>query len=295
MDAYRKPMKERPPDLRDGAPMFLMPAGKAELHDERCVTYAWLAQRKLFGAVYQCLFPEYFNALPGDAGVMIGSFITSRDIVPGLLFPGDIDVLAIPCENDELLLSSTLAIEIKIIRATFAKQGKSPNQFGFSQAAGLLAAGFPHVAVGHLIVSDASPEHAWQETTMTTVVDADKGTCGPLRVVRCDMLPVSLLRRAHGRLQCNRPDPHIGHFSAYPDESDLWLPEGVRAKRNPLMSRDVMDGIYAYYQANHQDFLWTRAYPPVAPSRVSIGMSKEHALQMLDKMGRDFSLGKRRR
>lgn len=290
---YRKPMRNRPLDLPDGAPMFFMPASKAEVHDERCVTYAWLSQRKLFGEVYRRLLPESFEAMTHEGGVMIGSFIRSADIVAGLAFPGDIDVLVIPYEKDELVLSDVLAIEIKIIRAAFAKQGKSPNEFGFSQAKGLLAAGFPYVAVGHLIVSDASPANAWQEVGMTTIINADEGTCTPLQTVWHDMLPVNLLRRSHGRLRNNCPDPRIGHFSAYPGDVDLWFPEGVRATLNPLASRGVMDGVYAYYQSNYRNFLWTRCYPPIASSGASGVVPDEHSRQMLDKMCRDFSLRKK--
>ena len=34
-----------------------------------------------------------------------------------------------------------------------------------------------HVAVGHLIVSDCSPQDAWRETGMARVIDAASGVC----------------------------------------------------------------------------------------------------------------------
>ena len=76
---------------------------------------------------------------------------------PAVRFPGDIDILIVPYENDFLQLDRVLAIEVKVVRASFEKQGRSPNDFGISQTKALLRAGFPYCAVAHLIVSDESP------------------------------------------------------------------------------------------------------------------------------------------
>lgn len=268
--------------------MFLAPAGAAMRHDERCVTYAWLARRDLFGAVYGLLLPDYFYGMPQDSGVVIGTFLPGTEVVPGLTFPGDIDVLVIPYEGDELVLSHTLAIEIKVIRASYSRQGKSPNQFGFSQAGALLAAGFPYVAVGHLIVSDRSPEHAWREVAMTTVVDARSGACEPLQPAMHDMLPSDLLQRSHGRLRHNCPNPLIGHFSAYPGGPGLWFPDGEPATFNPRTRGEVLDGIHACYQKNHRHFLRTRRYPPPDSIPASKAERRQRFKLLAEKMRRDF-------
>ncbi len=289
MTLCRRPLSPLPADIPSGEPFFLAPASSVRKNDERCVTYSWLSQRVLFGLVYELLLPDYFNIMSLDSGVVIGSFIPSTEIVPGLSSPGDIDVLVIPYEGEELELSHTLVIEIKVIRASFARQGKSPNQFGFSQAGALLKAGFPHVAVGHLIVSDdRSPEHAWRKQLMAKIVDTD-GACGPFQTVMCDMLPSDLLRRSHGRLRHNCPDPRLGHFSAFPWRSGTWFPEGERAALNPHMRSDVLEGVYAYYQKHGRHFLRTRRYPPADPVALS---DFERALLfewMAEKMRRDFS------
>ncbi|QVQ26046.1 hypothetical protein [Achromobacter deleyi] len=260
-------------------------------HDERCVTYIWLSRRPLFGSAYRSLLPDYFDSMPPESGVMIGSFLPSADIVPGLTFPGDIDVLIIPYEGDELVLSSALAVEIKIIRASFAKPGKSPNEFGFSQAKALLGAGFPYVAVGHLIVSDGSPRHAWREVIVTKLLDADEGTCGPIEAVLHDMLPWDLLSRSYGRLERNCSDPLLGLFSAYAEGHGVWFPSARNASLNPCMSKSVMDGIYAYYQKNYRQFFLTRRFPPSAPG-VAFGEGEpaymRHLENVVEKMRRDF-------
>lgn len=291
MGPYRKPLLHSPPDLREDVPVFLMPKASAMKHDERCVTYIWLSRRPLFGSAYRSLLSDYFDSMPPESGVVIGSFLRSADIVPGLAFPGDIDVLIIPYEGDELVLSSALAVEIKIVRASFAKPGKSPNEFGFSQAKALLGAGFPYVAVGHLIISDESPRHAWREVMVTKLLDADEGTCGPLEAVLHDMLPWDLLSRSYGRLERNCSDPLLGLFSAYPEGHGVWFPSARSASLNPCMSKSVMDGIYAYYRRNYRQFFLTRRFPPSTPG-VAFGEGEpaymRHLENVLAKMRRDF-------
>lgn len=288
MSVYKKPLRCRPADLPGGAPMFLVPTNAVAKHDERCVTYTWLGNRHLFGEVYRRLLPAYSWNMPMDSGVMIGTFIQSERVLPSLHFPGDIDVLVIPYEGDQLMLSHTLAIEIKVIRASFMRQQKSPNQFGFSQAKGLLAAGFPHVAVGHLIVSDQSPKEAWREMGMTKILDADNGRCAPLEKVRHDMLPADLMRRAHGRLLRNCPDPRLGHFSAYPVAHGTWSPETKEAPHNPLGNFELLDSIFEYYEQNHQDFLWTRSHPSASPCSRKDWASEKYLKQLVGKMQQDF-------
>ena len=290
MNTYRKPLLHKPPYLSEGGALFLMPEAETLKRDERCVTYRWLSRRAVFGQAYRSLLPDYFNSMPIGSGVLIGSFIPSDSIVPGLTFPGDIDVLVIPYEGNELVLSYALAIEIKIVRASYARQGKSPNEFGFSQAQAMLAAGFPYVAVGHLIVSDESPQHAWREAAMTKLVD-DDGTCGPIETVLHDMLPWDLLSRAHGRLARNCPDPVLGYFSSYPEGRSVWYPDAKEAIFNPFTSKSAMDGVYAYYEKNHGMFLLTpRHSHPTPPTILSIG-TPEHMTflaHMVEKLRRDF-------
>ena len=284
----RKPLLHSPIDLPDGRAVFLAPAKEIRKLDERCITYTWLSRRMLFGEVYRRLLPDYFESMPHNSGVMISSFIRAAEIVPGLTFPGDIDVLVIPYENDELVLSNTLAVEIKIVRASFIRQGKSPNQFGFSQAKALLAAGFPYVAVGHLITSDRSPSNAWRDVGVTKIIDADTGAVGPIRFIKYDMLPEDLLRRSHGRLSRNCSDQLLGYFSAYPGSQGIWSPIGKSSDFNPCTKMSTLEGVYKYYQKNFQYFLWTRRFPPSHP--VSISEAKQIKLfeQMREKMRRDF-------
>lgn len=288
MSVYKKALRHKPIDLPSGAPAFVVPVAAAAKHDERCVTYAWIGNRPLFGEVYRRLLPACFQHMPMDSGVMVGTFVRSECILPCLKFPGDVDVLVIPYEGDQLIISSTLAIEIKIIRASYLRQGKSPNQYGFSQAGGLLSAGFPFVAVGHLIISDRSPKEAWRGVEMTKIVDADSGRCAPLKTVSFDMLPVDLIGRSHGRLMRNCTNPLLGHFSAYPRAWGLCFPEAKEALLNPMVSVELMEGVYDFYEKNYRDFLWIRKHPATSPAGRRGWESEAYFEKLIGKMHQDF-------
>jgi hypothetical protein len=126
----------------------------------------------LFGHAYRALQADYFDEMLLDAGVFIAPLILTHKIFPGMHRPGDIDLLVIPYEGGHLVLERTLAIEFKVIRASFARQGKSPNDFGYSQAAALLDLGIPYVAVGHFITSDSSPRELWHQVMRGEILDS---------------------------------------------------------------------------------------------------------------------------
>lgn len=275
-----------PFDIRDKSPFFIFPKSALQKWDEKVVTYALISDRRLFGMVYSLLLPEYFESMPQESGVMIGSFVKTQKITKSIKYPGDIDILIIPYEGSRLVLSKILAIEIKVIRATFQKQNKSPNQFGFSQANALLKAGFPYVAVGHLIVSANSPKDAWREVGETVLLDSTTGQCAPIRTIKYDMLPSDLLGRAHGRLEHNCDNSLIGHFSAYPLGKKTWLPMGKSAELNPMVSMELIEDVSNFYLKNYNQFLWTRRYSSsVLRKRPE---TKDLMKHLIEKMRNDF-------
>ena len=157
MDPFEIAMVSRPPYLPNKAAVAYLPISSIEKATEQAVTIQFVADRRLFGACYSLLRPEYFDTAQQGCGVMIAVEVESQEIVSDMKFPGDIDILIIPYEGNQLIVSDTLAVEVKVVRARFERQEKSPNQFVFSQAKSLLKYGFPFVAVVHLIVSDKSP------------------------------------------------------------------------------------------------------------------------------------------
>jgi len=73
--------------------------------------------------------------------------------------PGDVDALLVPCAGRSLYWDSAIALEVKSFRVRQARRGKSPSDFGASQARGLVEMGFPYVGLLHLAVMEqGSPE-----------------------------------------------------------------------------------------------------------------------------------------
>lgn len=211
--------------------------------------------------------------MSSGSGVFVRPLILTHEIFPGVHRPGDIDLLIIPYDNDDLCLERTMAIEFKVIRAAFGRQGKSPNDFGYSQASALLNIGIPYAAVGHFITSDSSPFEFWQETMGSEIIDGD-GRLGNTVMVAHGMLPSDLMTRAIGRLKANYPLPGLGLLASYLNlESHLsttvrhgWIPEGQRASLNPRTQIRALDTIEAYFHRNAEFFLGNpRHDPPQLP------------------------------
>ncbi|MGT2430080.1 hypothetical protein ACU4GI_44825 [Cupriavidus basilensis] len=262
IENYRKPIKVRPAALREGDTAFVIPRTLVEKHDETALGMQFAANRQVFGRGYAELHREYFASMPPGSGVFITGIVPIEKIIPGANFPGDIDLLVIPYEGNDLVVSKAMAIEIKVVRAKFSKQGKSPNDFGFSQAAALTAHGFPFVSVIHLIVSDTSPEEHWRRVLVARIIDAECGTVEMLGERHADLMPSDLIRRSYGRLSSNSPDLKIGLLAAYMEEHGEWPPEGRSARFNSSASIAVMDAIEDFYATNFRRFLDTPRYPP---------------------------------
>lgn len=215
-------MQRRPPRVRDGAPFWVLPKAMFERNAEEALIVEFASHRKLFGDAYCQLQREYFWDMPHGSGVFIRPLIRTKELAPGAVRPGDIDLLVVPYESDDLVLERSLALEIKVVRASYARQGRSPNDMGFSQAEALLELGFPYVAVAHLILSDASPVDAWRKAYSFKVLD-DFGRVGERVEAQVDFMPMDLVARVFGRLNsmCLRPD--LGLASVYVRRLDQGL------------------------------------------------------------------------
>lgn len=256
---------------RHGEPYAFVPPKWIRDQHEIALTLAWICHRKLWGQTYAALQPDFFWGMPQDGGVLLRPVATTSRIVAGAKRPGDIDLLVIPYHGRELILERTLAIEIKAIRASFAKQGKSPNDFGNTQAEGLTTLGFPYVALVHLIVSDDSPQHAWRMMGMAEILDSS-GRARILSPAPHDMLPSDLMDRALGRLVANSKNPshglgavYLNKWSAESKGFDLegyWFPNCRRAERNEVVSYDLLHNVGQYYLRNASSFLVTPSHDP---------------------------------
>lgn len=257
-------MRTPPRRLKSGETACYIPTSLMRDRAELALSIILLCNRRLFGYCYWGLQPDYFDAMPRNSGVLALPVVPTRLLAPDAVRPGDVDLLIIPYEGDELVLDRTLAVEVKAIRASFARPGRSPNDFGFSQARGLTALGFPYVAIAHLIVSDIAPPEVWRPMSAVEVLDQEGRTTSPFDVTM-DMLPVDLIDRAFGRLEANCPDAGTGLVSAYLDRDEfveeerarsmrLWMPRTRPAAVNPRPDAQLLARVSACYEANADAF-----------------------------------------
>lgn len=254
MHEVRVPMENRPTLQRHGDAVFKLPKGLMEKNDEVALVARLICDRRLFGECYRGLVPAHFHDMGANSGVMVAGSVPSAEVLKDMTFPGDIDLLVIPYDGDQLIASEALAIEFKAVRASFRKQGKSPNEFGFSQAKSLLKNGFPYVAVGHLVVSDDGPIDSWRRVLVTEVLDS-AGRVNPPRDVLTDMLPGDLLSRSFGRLEKASDNSLLGLLAAYMTDRGMWYPLSRAAAKNPQVSSDTCHAIASCFLRHHGKFV----------------------------------------
>lgn len=269
----RHRLSNRPPLTKSGESAFALPQALIDQRDEVALTISLITRRQRFGLVYWGLQPDYFDLMPRDSGVYLTLLIRTSALSVQHTVPGDIDLLIVPYECDELVLSRTIALEVKAVRASFLRQGKSPNEFGFSQARGLQEIGFPYVGLAHLIVSDESPVDAYREMGIFRAVGND-GRVERLAPKRVDCLPMDLIARTYGRLEkAAVGNPDIGLVAAYmgSSESDImgggpilsfWTPTCRRAERNPLMNAKLLQRVADLVETYPDYFFDCPRFPP---------------------------------
>lgn len=263
----RRAFFARPPYFRSGAKVFQLPRAWVRRNAEIAIIAEFVSRRRLFGEVYRQLQPDYFGQMPPASGVFILAVAPTALVAPGATRPGDIDLLIVPYEGAELVLHRTLALEVKVVRATVARPGRSPNEFGVSQAQGLQALGFPFVGLLHLIVSDERPRERWSPMRAFQVVD-ETGTARPLPDRQVDTLPLELVRRAYGRLQGACPSAGIGLGAIFVRYADLavaerygdamWVPDCREPLPNSWIDASLLTRVGELFDANPQRWFDTR-------------------------------------
>lgn len=250
-------MEHRPRIYSDGENIFYLRKKLVLDNSEIAVILSLICNRRLFGRSYCGLMPDCFENMGKKGGVLIGICVPTGLIIPGITFPGDIDLLVIPYEKDRLIVSKTLCIEVKVVRATYSKQSKAPNEFGFSQANATLAHGFPYSAVAHIIAGNSSPQESWREVFLVEIKNPDTGELGKFSKIRTDMLPRTLMDRTSGRLNAHCNNAAIGLLSAYVSygSDGFWLPWAKPATKNPKLSMTTCKNIGDYYKKYYRYFV----------------------------------------
>ena len=249
---YHRQIIDRPPYIPSKGQVGIFPEKLWQESEEKLVGLRILSQRKLFGLIYLSLNNSFLRNRSKDSGCMVGRFIDSYKIDSSIRFPGDIDLLILPYQRGEFILSRVMAIELKVVRAEYKKQGKSPNQYGFSQASAMRSLGFPYVSVIHAITSDDSPKVHWEEADLFKKKGSEFIYESTTKV---DMMPSSLIERCFGRLEANSPDPSLGLVSSYLREGFTRDPIGKEASWNPNYSKSLLDKVYTYYFSNYLSFM----------------------------------------
>lgn len=109
--------------------------------------------------------------------------------------PGDIDYLIIPYMKNEIMISKSIAIEVKIVRPTINNPAKNANTMGGKQVNGLLKDGFPYVGLLHISIPEAFPE----ETKLKIpIYNMDMSDTGEYKLI--DMFPSIHADRHKGRI-----------------------------------------------------------------------------------------------
>lgn len=254
---------------RNGAPAFAIPAKMIRDCHELAATIYFITRRRLFGLSYWGTQPDYFYHMPRDSGVLVCPVVPIAELVPGAIFPGDIDLLIVPYEGNDLVLDRTMAVEIKVVRASFSRQGRSPNDFGFTQATALQNLGFPYVTVAHLIVSDQSPREAWRRADFAQIIGPNN-LAKMLPYTETDWLPNDLIKRSFGRMQAVAP-MSIGLVAAYlgPNDGTLfddrhgtWIPECRAASPSASPNKALLDAVAALTERRLDCFLDNPRYHP---------------------------------
>lgn len=258
---YRKPLQSLPNNNyynSERVACFNRPHISSDPYDEGILASRIVANAYIATGWYSLLMWDYYRSMPPNSGVLFSTAVRSRELSPDLLYPGDIDLLAIPYEDDGLILSRTLALEIKVIRATYANQKKSPNRFGFSQVRGLVDFGFPYVGVAHLIVADDGPQSEYVEYLAALCI---KGKVVEINPTMADSLHVNLEERAYGRLKANCPDSRIGYFTECIYPGRIYVPYGQRCESFGY-TPSCLDAIAQCYYRETATFLRLPRFEP---------------------------------
>ncbi|TRB07473.1 hypothetical protein EXN61_10230 [Agrobacterium tumefaciens] len=261
----------RPKYLRSGELAYVLPHSYVKERHELLLTVSLVTNRYLFGLVYSGLCPQYFRSMGEGSGVFVSLVVPTDELNLGISKPGDIDILVIPYQDNALILDQILAIEVKVVRASFFNQGRSPNSMGMTQADGLLKMGFPYVAVAHLIVSDESPEHAWRPMGIAEILD-EFGNCRMLPEMNVDWMPIDLMERAMGKMKSARSSKNLGLAAAFlaSREEDLngaglrgtWYPNVEPASVNDFVQRSTLEKIVSLFHENPTAFMDIPRYDP---------------------------------
>lgn len=261
---YRAPLLQRPPKYytHDQERAMVAPISRKikTRWDEENVVAGIIANMHILGRWISALMPNLYLELGLYSSFMTTMSVPSKAITATMSFPGDIDILVIPCDEDELILSKTLAVEVKILRGEKRRPAKSPNKYGRSQALSLLKHGFPYVGIGHVIVTDDLPDAPNKEMLVGAVSSGE--TVTSLKPSKIDAFELDLANRSLGRLKSVCSTTEIGYFTMNFDAKRIFEPLGRACVPNHRWNPELFDSINRFYNQNCQRFFEAPRYSP---------------------------------
>lgn len=164
--------------------------------------------------------------------------------------PGDVDLLIIPERKGLLHFDRSIAIEVKVVRPTFAKPEKNAGKMGSTQVKGLARDGFPFVGLLHLEVPEETPEESRVEMPNGYLMD---------------MFPFEASLRQEGRLKkLDLPEfvgfSSTGLLSGNNDFIGSSFGLDQKCSKNPESCYILVNSIRDFYKANTGKFTSVQAY-----------------------------------
>lgn len=221
----------------------------------------------LFASPEKDYIHEFFFTLKG---FYVFTLIDRKALFPCKPFrkPGDIDILIIPFSEETIFFERSIAVEVKVIRPTLPKKGKSPNSFGTTQANGLLLDGFPYVCILYVIMTEPTKAEDYRQIQITGAPIANKEEArqditkylesSPF--TNYDPFPMESTERLFGKLSKMAIPQGINLLSItlnFTENNVFKSFNGaferkveLSEKRNPFASLESINSIEGYYKAN---------------------------------------------
>ena len=175
--------------------------------------------------------------------------------------PGDVDILILPIQAEEILYDYAIAIEAKIFRPTLKNPGKNVNKFGLSQALGLRRDGFPFVGLLHIALPENTPHQLRPKIPlMENKLDGKGNLLFSGQHIAIDPFSLMAAYRQEGRLKAKQIPPDISYkvlaFEISQNGSLIANTVGFSysGHKNPFYSKKVEKLLTNFYQKNSEFF-----------------------------------------
>lgn len=213
-------------------------------------------------------------------GFLIAQCIDRKELkLPEDRKPGDIDILAIPYKEDEILYERAAAYEVKVVRPTRSNMKRRPNSFGTKQIIGYIDDGFPFVSAVHIAMTEPLLEQELHQIPLILqgIGDGNPPADAPpleaYEMMGADWFPYYAEDNHRRRMVSSGIPKYVGlHIESWNEDSNgsLIIPQGRENHGfdgcfwNPKRKRETVDLIATHHQAHPGRYLNVKFDPPPA-------------------------------